>query len=239
MKHGLYIFILLSALVHGAIISLHNQWIFSLSDNHEQGRSSLEVELAQRSQQQASSSTSAVIPDSPAKKTQTLPINSNSVIHTLAPTQHSTRPVTNRKKTASDISSPPASTLAMLNTRSDKSTENRQTANQQLSESSSKLENNHTEKIKSLLNRELAKYFYYPRAAQRRNRQGKVILDFTINSQGHIENIQVNKSSGYRILDSAAIDALKKIEASEILSQTLNGNSSQQTLPITYKLRNF
>ncbi|MCW9012976.1 MAG: TonB family protein [Gammaproteobacteria bacterium] len=95
-----------------------------------------------------------------------------------------------------------------------------------------------TTKITSILNTELSRYFHYPRAAQRRNWQGQVLLEFIILSDGDISQIKVNKSSGYSILDNAAMEALNKIEQRTQLALAINGHKLAQVLPVTYRLIN-
>ena len=92
--------------------------------------------------------------------------------------------------------------------------------------------------IKNILETELSKHFYYPKTAQRRSWQGQVILEFVITPDGNLSQVQINKSSGYEILDKAAIYALRKIEEHEDLALALNGHSIEQILPVTYKLIN-
>jgi TonB family protein len=50
----------------------------------------------------------------------------------------------------------------------------------------------------------------YPDAAQQRNIQGQVIVEFEISLDGRINEPSVSKSSGHASLDLAAIDAVKK-----------------------------
>ena len=50
----------------------------------------------------------------------------------------------------------------------------------------------------------------YPKRAQRRNEQGVVEMIFTIGKDGKIVSQNIIKSSGSRILDGAAMDALEK-----------------------------
>lgn len=66
-------------------------------------------------------------------------------------------------------------------------------------------------KIISLLRDKLKQHFYYPKIAQRQNWQGKVLLIFDINTHGLIKNITVKQSSGYSILDNAAMNSLTKV----------------------------
>ena len=45
----------------------------------------------------------------------------------------------------------------------------------------------------------------YPEAARVKKLYGKLLLTVSIRSDGSIENVEVNKSSGQRILDAAAV----------------------------------
>jgi len=92
------------------------------------------------------------------------------------------------------------------------------------------------QKIESIIKTELSKHFYYPKSAQRKNWQGLVILSFTILPTGDIDLIQINKSSGYSLLDNAAINALVQIKRNKDLSIALNGYTLNQLLPVNYKL---
>ena len=49
----------------------------------------------------------------------------------------------------------------------------------------------------------------YPRIARSRGFQGTVLLNVLVNEKGRAENLWVTESSGYRILDNAAIKAVK------------------------------
>ncbi len=67
--------------------------------------------------------------------------------------------------------------------------------------------------IISLLKDKIKQHFYYPKIAQRQSWQGKVLLVFDINTHGLIKNITVKQSSGYSVLDNAAMDSLTKVTA--------------------------
>jgi len=115
----------------------------------------------------------------------------------------------------------------------------------QLADNTKKIESQSPQKpqadqaqISTLLKTELTKYFYYPSIAQRRLWQGQVLIEFTIFPTGVINNIKIKESSGYSVLDSAAIKAIKKIKQQEQFSLALNGHHSNQILPVTYKLVN-
>ncbi len=50
----------------------------------------------------------------------------------------------------------------------------------------------------------------YPRLARNRGWQGRVILEVEVSEQGHPVHIRIVKSSGHKVLDRAALKAMKK-----------------------------
>jgi len=50
----------------------------------------------------------------------------------------------------------------------------------------------------------------YPRTARRRGAQGTVVLSVYVDEQGRAANLWIFESSGYRVLDNAALEAVKK-----------------------------
>jgi len=50
----------------------------------------------------------------------------------------------------------------------------------------------------------------YPRIARRRGYEGTVILEVLVDRKGRVKNMRLLKSSGYKILDRAALDSVKK-----------------------------
>jgi len=49
----------------------------------------------------------------------------------------------------------------------------------------------------------------YPRIARERGYQGTVLLEVFVNSSGRVEELRVDSSSGFQVLDEAAISAVK------------------------------
>ncbi|NLD37741.1 MAG: energy transducer TonB [Desulfatiglans sp.] len=49
----------------------------------------------------------------------------------------------------------------------------------------------------------------YPKMARKRGYQGKVLLSVLVNKEGRVDNLWVFESSGYNILDNAALEAVK------------------------------
>jgi len=57
----------------------------------------------------------------------------------------------------------------------------------------------------------IKKYFVYPALARRRGQEGKVQLSFTVGDDGRAQDIKVAGSSGYSLLDRAAVQTIQKI----------------------------
>jgi protein TonB len=78
----------------------------------------------------------------------------------------------------------------------------------------------------------LARHFHYPRMAMRRGWQGEVILAFHLQADGTIVNARIAQSSGYSVLDRAALKALDEINR---IGHPLRGDHAMQ-LPVIYRL---
>jgi protein TonB len=87
-------------------------------------------------------------------------------------------------------------------------------------------------KIRAVLYHALAHYFTYPQLARRRGWEGEVLLSFRIERDGHLQDIQVTKSSGYKLLDRSAVKALGKV--TRIPWQ--DSNTIDMQLPVVYQL---
>ena len=90
-------------------------------------------------------------------------------------------------------------------------------------------------RVASIIYKELNQYFTYPRLAVKRNWQGKVLLSLRVTSTGKIKNIHLNNSSGYDILDQAAINSLSKVEQLPEVSSWLPFDVDLK-FPVIYKL---
>lgn len=76
----------------------------------------------------------------------------------------------------------------------------------------------------------------YPAQAQRRRQQGVVMLDITVESNGRTSNVSVQRSSGFSILDAAAVKAANKWE---IMPYEVNGQAIRATfkVPVKFELQ--
>jgi len=89
--------------------------------------------------------------------------------------------------------------------------------------------------VTSVLIEEFNQYFSYPKIAIKRNRQGKVLLSLRVSSSGKIKDIQIKSSSGYDVLDQAAIESMYKVKKLPKISSWLKYDIELK-LPVIYKL---
>lgn len=90
-------------------------------------------------------------------------------------------------------------------------------------------------KLLTQIKTKFTRHFDYPRIAQRKGWQGKVLLAFNINKQGNISDIHIKNSSGYAVLDQAAQRSLSQIKSITINKWPFNIKQAFN-LPIIYKL---
>lgn len=90
-------------------------------------------------------------------------------------------------------------------------------------------------RVISIIYKELKQHFTYPALAQKRNWQGKVELSLRVTSAGKIEDVQLNNSSGYSILDQAAISSLLRVDNLPKISSWLPYDINLK-LPVIYRL---
>jgi len=90
--------------------------------------------------------------------------------------------------------------------------------------------------LHSDLERAFALHFYYPRIAIKRGWQGEVKISLRIEADGHLTRVRVLNSSGYTLLDKAAIASIDKVEILPAAIALLDGQSLDLVLPVEYRL---
>lgn len=90
------------------------------------------------------------------------------------------------------------------------------------------------QKIIGQIKQNLARHFYYPPQAQRRGLEGEVILAFLLSTEGKINTITISRSSGFSILDNAALNALSQASRDFLASKPTLPTSL--TIPVIFKL---
>jgi len=82
----------------------------------------------------------------------------------------------------------------------------------------------------------LAHYLTYPPLARARGWQGTVWLGLHVESDGRLESIRLERSSGYAVLDRSALNSLNRLGYLTEAVAWLNGRSIDMQLPVIYRL---
>jgi protein TonB len=77
---------------------------------------------------------------------------------------------------------------------------------------------------------------FYPRTARKREIEGKPVVEFELRSDGQLMNYLIVRSSSNKILDKAAIDAVKNASPYPGIPKLLKLNSIRFNLPISFIL---
>lgn len=77
----------------------------------------------------------------------------------------------------------------------------------------------------------------YPSRAKRKGDEGVVVVAFVVQASGVITNVKIKQSSGSRILDNAAMNAIKKVSGKLPFPKGVNKHQWLFSLPLTYRLR--
>jgi len=91
-------------------------------------------------------------------------------------------------------------------------------------------------RIRARLLGDLARHFEYPLVARIRGWQGTVLLELRVKSDGHLDRIRVERSSGYAVLDLSALNSLHRLGYLTEAATWLNGRSIDMQLPVIYRL---
>lgn len=75
----------------------------------------------------------------------------------------------------------------------------------------------------------------YPAIARHKGWQGVVKLQLLIESDGHISDLQIEKTSGYALLDKAALSSLQLAHVPDA-AQWLDGKAVSIVVPVEYRL---
>ncbi len=95
------------------------------------------------------------------------------------------------------------------------------------------------EKVRAVtqrLNLAFSEHFNYPRLAQRNGWQGMVKLGLRIEPNGQLSRIRVVSTSGFPVLDQAALETLNRISILQGVEHWLKGAHFDTVLPVEYRL---
>lgn len=77
----------------------------------------------------------------------------------------------------------------------------------------------------------------YPRSAIEARREGTVMLAITIDPQGHISAVSVQRSSGHEVLDDSALATVRDVGEVPAPPEALGWQSRAIPMPIVYRVR--
>lgn len=82
----------------------------------------------------------------------------------------------------------------------------------------------------------IASHKYYPRRARRRHLEGRVEVGFDVLADGTINNVRLTNSSDSGVLDSAALDVLRRVGRFDPLPEELGLSLWAFVMPLDYRL---
>ncbi len=92
------------------------------------------------------------------------------------------------------------------------------------------------ERVQAALRKALLTRFDYPLLARRRGWEGEVRLGLRVEADGELGSIRVVETSGYRVLDRAAVRDLEEVDTLPTLKRWLDGMQMDVVLPVEYRL---
>src|SRR5690606_13748628 len=87
------------------------------------------------------------------------------------------------------------------------------------------------------LTQHLARYYSYPRHAQRLGLEGTATVKFTFGRDGHLVDRTVIDPSGHQRLDQATLDMLRKADPLPAVPDDIKGEKLTLSLPVQYLLQ--
>jgi protein TonB len=86
------------------------------------------------------------------------------------------------------------------------------------------------------LRRAIESHKFYPKRARRRGEEGQALVAFVVQADGHITDVEVRRSSGSKLLDEAAAEALEKLARYQPIPEALRRRRWPLRVPINFAL---
>ena len=83
----------------------------------------------------------------------------------------------------------------------------------------------------------IEKYKRYPRVAQEQRQQGVVYLRFAMDRHGRVTSSQINKSSGFELLDDEVLDLIQRAQPLPAPPPEVPGDQISLVVPVAFSLR--
>ena len=88
------------------------------------------------------------------------------------------------------------------------------------------------------INFQIKKIIKYPKIAKDRNQSGRVLISLSLSTNGNLEDINIESSSGFKSLDQSAINSIKKLNKFVSAPFEIKNKLFTFILPINYELEN-
>lgn len=89
---------------------------------------------------------------------------------------------------------------------------------------------------KSALQAEIARHRSYPLMARRLRQEGTVAVGFVVQADGHLTAIELLESSGHRLLDEAALAAVREVARFRPIPEELDRQDWPLSVPLNFRL---
>jgi protein TonB len=83
----------------------------------------------------------------------------------------------------------------------------------------------------------IEKYKRYPRVAQEQRQQGVVYLRFAMDRHGRVTSSQINKSSGFELLDDEVLELIQRAQPLPAPPPEVPGDPISLVVPVAFSLR--
>ena len=90
--------------------------------------------------------------------------------------------------------------------------------------------------ISNSVKKQISARFNYPLLARKRGWEGDVVLELRLEADGHMSNIRIAASSGYTLLDRAALKSAQTVGATPEITHWLAGRYIDILIPVYYRL---
>ena len=87
-----------------------------------------------------------------------------------------------------------------------------------------------------VLKSRLSQYLSYPTLARSRGWEGTVLLGMRVQSDGQLNQLRIDRSSGYSVLDHSALNSLNRVGQLAEATAWLKGREMDMQLPVIYRL---
>jgi periplasmic protein TonB len=87
------------------------------------------------------------------------------------------------------------------------------------------------------VNTRLNQFKRYPSQARARRHEGKVVVAFSLDSEGHVVNSKIVKSSGSELLDQETLDLISRAQPYPVPPNGAGGQDLFLQVPISYAFR--